>query len=53
MPQVRDSRAPHEQIAEIQQLSARFPAAPGSENCAELFLGDRKLLLQLRKGPER
>jgi hypothetical protein len=38
-------------MAEFWQLSASFPAAKSSENCVKLSHGDRKLFLQLRKGP--
>jgi hypothetical protein len=38
-------------MAEFGQLSASIPAAKSSENCVKPFHGDRKLFLQLRKGP--
>ena len=40
------------QTAEIRQLSASFPTAKSSENCANISHDDRKVFLQLRRGQE-
>jgi hypothetical protein len=40
------------EMAEIRQLSASFPTAQSSENCASISHDDRKLFLQLRTSQE-